>query len=153
MKGLLIQVRQAKLGRTNSGRSYIVKKSTFGADNVQPDETYANTLGLWIGDYVDVVKEAAAKYGARLIDLNADSGLYPLFDSHVMYFHNGSTDRLHPNNAGHERMARAIERGFRAFALRTGDFSDEYMPFYKVMPLRCHAFRVSRMSGVGSCTA
>lgn len=31
MKGqsLLIQVRQAKLGRTNSGRSYIVKKSTY----------------------------------------------------------------------------------------------------------------------------
>ena len=26
---LLIQVRQAKLGRTNSGRSYIVKKSTY----------------------------------------------------------------------------------------------------------------------------
>ena len=108
--------------------------ATFGADNVQPDETYANTLGLWIGDYVDVVKEAAAKYGARLIDLNADSGLYPLFDSHVMYFHNGSTDRLHPNNAGHERMARAIERGFRCFALGTGDYSDDYMPFYKVAP-------------------
>ena len=108
--------------------------ATFGADNVQPDETYANTLGLWIGDYVDVVKEAAAKYGARLIDLNADSGLYPLFDSHVMFFHDGNTDRLHPNTAGHERMAQAIERGFRAFALRTGDYSDEYTPFYKVMP-------------------
>ena len=108
--------------------------ATFGANNVQPDETYANTLGLWIGDYVDVVKEAAAKYGARLIDLNADSGLYPLFDSHVMFFHDGNTDRLHPNTAGHERMAQAIERGFRAFALRTGDYSDEYTPFYKVMP-------------------
>jgi hypothetical protein len=28
-QSLLIQVRQAKLGRTNSGRSYIVKKSTY----------------------------------------------------------------------------------------------------------------------------
>ena len=28
-EGSLIQVRQAKLGRTNSGRSYIVKKSTY----------------------------------------------------------------------------------------------------------------------------
>ena len=108
--------------------------ATFGSDNVQPDETYANTLGLWIGDYVDVVKEAVAKYGARLVDLNADSGLYPLFDSHVVFFHDGNTDRLHPNTAGHERMAQAIERSFRAFALRTGDYSDEYMPFYKVAP-------------------
>ena len=108
--------------------------ATFGASNVQPDETYANTSGLWIGDYVEVVKEAAAKYGARLIDLNADSGLYPLFDSHVVFFHDGNTDRLHPNTAGHERMAQAIERNFRAFALRTGDYSDDYKPFYKVAP-------------------
>ena len=28
-QSILIQVRQAKLGRTNSGRSYIVKKSTY----------------------------------------------------------------------------------------------------------------------------
>ena len=53
--------------------------ATFGAKNVQPDETHANTAGLWISDYVDVVKEAAAKWGsARLIDLYAESGLYPL---------------------------------------------------------------------------
>jgi len=32
-QGSLIQVRQAKLGRTNSGRSYIVKKSNgWGTD-------------------------------------------------------------------------------------------------------------------------
>ena len=91
--------------------------ATFGANNVQPDETYANTEGLWIGDYVDVVKEAASKWSnVRLIDLNAESGLYPLFDSHVVFFHNGKTDMLHPNNAGHERLAQAIERGFRRHA-------------------------------------
>ena len=85
--------------------------ATFGATNVQPDERHANAAGLWIGDYVDVVKEAAAKWStARLVDLNAESGLYPLFDSHVCYFHDANTDRLHPNTAGHERMAKAIAR-------------------------------------------
>ena len=43
--------------------------ATLGAGNVQPDETYANTLGLWISDYFDVVKEAVAKWrSARLIE-------------------------------------------------------------------------------------
>ena len=86
----------------------------FGAMNVQPDERHANTAGLWIDDYVAVIKEAAARWGAaRLIDLNAESGLFPLFDSHMRYFHDPYTDRLHPNTAGHERMAKAIARHMR----------------------------------------
>ena len=85
--------------------------ATFGPANVQPDERHANAAGLWIDSYVDVVKEAAAKWGAaRLIDLNAESGLYPIFDSYVRYFHDANTDRLHPNTAGHERMAKVIAR-------------------------------------------
>jgi len=87
--------------------------ATFGATNVQPDETYANAAGLWIDAYVDVVKEAAAKWGAaRLIDANAESGLYPLLDAQARYFHNAKTDMLHPNTAGHERLAKAMARHF-----------------------------------------
>ena len=89
--------------------------ATFGANNVQPDETYANTAGLWISDYVDVVKEAAAKWGsARLIDLYAESGLYPLDAAQAKFFHNARTDMLHPNTAGHARMAQVIARRFHA---------------------------------------
>ena len=85
--------------------------ATFGARNVQPDESYANTAGLWISDYVDVVKEAAGKWSsARLIDLYAETGLYPLEASHSKFFHNAQTDMLHPNTAGHERIAQTMMR-------------------------------------------
>ena len=47
--------------------------------------------------------------------MNSISGLYPLNDSHVRYFHDGKTDRLHPNAKGHERMARALVYQLLAF--------------------------------------
>ena len=82
--------------------------ATFGANNVQPDESYANELGLFIDDYVNVVKEAGNVWSAKVVDLNADAGLYPRADSHVPFFSNGERDRLHPSDAGHRRIADAI---------------------------------------------
>ena len=82
--------------------------ATFGANNVQPDESYANELGLFIDDYVNVVKEAGNVWSAKVVYLNADAGLYPKADSHVPFFSNGERDRLHPSDAGHRRIADAI---------------------------------------------
>ena len=82
--------------------------ASFGPKNVQPDESYANKLGLFIDDYVSVVKEAGNVWAAPVADLNATSGLYPKADSHVPYFHKADTDRLHPSAEGHRRMAAAL---------------------------------------------
>lgn len=82
--------------------------ATFGGDNIQPEESYPNARGLYIGDYVNAVKEAANVWAVPVIDLNSVSGLYPLNPGHLRYFHDAKTDRLHPNAAGHERMARAL---------------------------------------------
>ena len=43
-----------------------------------------------------------------VIDLNALCGLYPMIDEHAQYFRNADTDRLHPNDKGHERMAKTL---------------------------------------------
>ena len=111
-------------GRINTAMSYIRDEfptsrvvlltpihrgyATFGANNVQPDESYANALGLFIDDYVAVVKEAGNVWAAKVVDINADSGLYPVSRAQDAYISNPERDRLHPSSAGHERIAEAI---------------------------------------------
>ena len=90
----------------------------FGATNVQPDETHANEIGLYIDAYVTALKEAGNVWAATVIDLNAESGLFPLAKGHARYFHDAARDMLHPNTAGHERIAAAIERHLGAAPLR-----------------------------------
>ena len=61
------------------------------------------------------IREAGSVWAVPVIDLNSISGLYPVADSHVRYFSDGQTDRLHPNAAGHERMAKALAYQLLAF--------------------------------------
>ena len=80
----------------------------FGNDNIQPDESFPNRLGLYVDQYVDAIKEASNVWAVPVIDLNSLCGLYPLMDEHSGYFHKVDTDRLHPNAIGHYRMAKAL---------------------------------------------
>lgn len=81
----------------------------FSETNVQPGEDFSNELGLYIGTYVNVLKEAAANWSVPVIDLYALSGLYPLSDAQTRYFHDADTDRLHPNTLGNYRLAKTIQ--------------------------------------------
>lgn len=80
----------------------------FSLSNVQPDETYANLLGLYVEQYVDLIRQAADIWSTPLIDLFRISNLHPLTPSHAQFLHEPQTDLLHPNAAGHYRMAKAI---------------------------------------------
>ena len=87
--------------------------------NVQPDEMHANGVGEYVDAYINAVKEAGNVWAVPVIDLNSISGLYPLAESNALYWRRPSLeksentggrrkDRLHPNSAGHLRMARAL---------------------------------------------
>ena len=89
--------------------------ATFGENNVQPEEGFSNERGLFLDSYVKVIKEAAEVWAVPVIDLNSLSGLYPVNDSYVQYFHDKNTDRLHPNADGHRRMALALKYQLLAF--------------------------------------
>jgi lysophospholipase L1-like esterase len=81
----------------------------FSENNVQPEENFSNDLGLYIDDYVNVLRNASSVWAVPLIDLYSISGLYPVLDSHAKYFSNTNTDRLHPNSAGNFRLAKTIQ--------------------------------------------
>lgn len=76
--------------------------------NIQPDEMYPNSIGLWLESYTDAVKEAGSIWSVPVIDLHAVSGLYPLIDEHAQYFARPDGDRLHPNDAGYKRIAKTL---------------------------------------------
>lgn len=83
-------------------------QAQFSNENIQPEEAFPNKLGLYVDEYVNVIKEVANVWAVPVIDLNSICGLYPMFDEHAQYFHDATTDRLHPNANGHYRMAKAI---------------------------------------------
>ncbi len=82
--------------------------ANFGKNNIQPDENYQNSLGLYIDDYINAIKEVGNVWAVPVIDLNATCGLNPMVENQVQYFMNAKTDRLHPNDEGHRRIAKTI---------------------------------------------
>lgn len=90
----------------------------FGEENIQPDELYANDLGLFIDDYVAVIKDISRVWAVPVIDLGADSGLYPLESEQQIYFSSIKTDMLHPNTVGHKRMAYTLAYQLLAYPAR-----------------------------------
>lgn len=80
----------------------------FSDNNIQPSERYTNACGEYVDAYVNSVKEAGNIWAMPVIDLNSVSGLFPLMEEHVRYFHDAETDMLHPNDAGQERLAKCL---------------------------------------------
>lgn len=82
--------------------------ASFSETNVQPDESFCNRIGLFVDDYINVIKEVANVWAVNVIDLNAICGLYPSLPSYADCFANKKRDLLHPNAKGHFRMAKAL---------------------------------------------
>ncbi|MFV0364976.1 MAG: SGNH/GDSL hydrolase family protein [Mangrovibacterium sp.] len=82
--------------------------ATFKETNVQPDENFANALGLYLEDYVEMLQRAGSLWAVPVINLHTISGLYPLAEAHGRYFNNEETDRLHLSSLGNQRLAETI---------------------------------------------
>lgn len=95
--------------------------ATFNDKNVQPDENYQNKCGLYVDAYVQAVKEAGNLWGVPVIDMNAVSGMNPMVEAQLPYFHDASYDRLHPSTKGHLRMARTLMYQLMALPVDLGD--------------------------------
>ena len=109
-----INIAMEKLKRTYPDKQIVlltpIHRAQFHANdkNWQSPEDYTNQCGLYLKEYVDAVIEAGSVWSVPVIDLGALCGLYPLFDEYAKYFNKADTDRLHPNDLGHERMAKTL---------------------------------------------
>lgn len=121
---MLIMINDTYKGRINTGINHLKKLfpdkqiilltplhrsfAEFGEKNVQPDESYQNHCGEYIDAYIDAIKEAGNIWGVPVIDFNAVTGLNPMIEEQLVYFHDAGFDRLHPSTEGQERMAQTL---------------------------------------------
>ena len=82
--------------------------ASWGGGNVQQDEMYQNGCGQYHEAYVQAVREAGPIWSVPVIDLYSLSGNLPTLPEHHKFIANPPNDCLHPNAAGHNRIARAI---------------------------------------------
>ena len=75
--------------------------------NIQLDESYQNGAGLYLDEYVKAIKETQEVWAVPVIDLGNLSGLFPLIKEQTKKF-NYPHDLLHPNDYGHQIMARTL---------------------------------------------
>jgi len=76
-------------------------------------ETYysaTNGVGKTMIDYVNALKQVCSMYSVPVLDLYANSGLYPWNATHMAAY---MPDGLHPNAAGHAKIASKLS-GFLA---------------------------------------
>lgn len=85
-----------------------------GDKNLQPDELYQNKCGEYLDAYCQKLKEAGPIWSVHVIDLQEESGMQPLFEEHSIYFC-GEKDKLHPNQLGHEKLAKLLY--YKTFAM------------------------------------
>lgn len=61
--------------------------------------------GLLLREYVHIIKEVAEFYSLPVLDLFANSGIYPVIPAHKEKY---TADGLHPNDLGHRILARRV---------------------------------------------
>ena len=83
-------------------RSY----ANFGGSNVQQDEAYSNSIGLYLDSYIECVEQASSIWALNYWDVHAMCGLLPSMSSYYSYMHDATNDRLHPGTKGHQRLAK-----------------------------------------------
>ena len=76
----------------------------FSESNIQPSEEFCNGCGEYLDAYIKSLKEASAIWSVPVIDTYSLCGLLPSRKEHSIYVPGGN-DFLHPNQAGHHRIA------------------------------------------------
>lgn len=104
--GALNTMIQALIAKYPTKRILLLTPLHRGAVGSYPSEYQQNGLGKYFDEYIEAVKKAGAFWSVPVLDLYNDVGINPNVSQQASaYF---SSDLLHPNTAGHARMAEII---------------------------------------------
>ena len=81
----------------------------FGDRNVQPDELWANNVGLFLDDYIHCLGQAGRAWAVPMLDTHIHTQLFPIYNSYDAHINRVDTDRLHPNVKGHHHIALSVQ--------------------------------------------
>jgi lysophospholipase L1-like esterase len=85
---------------------YLGKPILFIAPHQITSRTGANTVGLYLTDYVDAIKNRCEYYSINFLDLHRSGGLYPTLAAFKTAY---IPDGCHPNAAGHKILSVPIK--------------------------------------------
>lgn len=92
----------------------IVLMTPINADNVNIPKNVSARTNLHMDEYRNVIKEVAKFYGVHVFDLQNALPFDALNDSNNVYF--AANDKIHPNQNGHDGMAKVIGRYINSLA-------------------------------------
>lgn len=85
----------------------------------QETDMQANSVGLYLDDYVEAIKKVAAYFSIPCLDLYANANLHPWDTANIEKYYS-SSDQLHPNAAGHKHLANIMLEFFDTLADKRG---------------------------------
>ncbi|MCT0193862.1 GDSL-type esterase/lipase family protein [Lactiplantibacillus plantarum] len=88
---------------TNLSTTQLVFLTPTYRSDMASDKNAKNGQGATLTDYIQAIKAVCAKYNVQYIELGAVTGIYPWINGGSL-----TVDGLHPNEIGHQRIARAI---------------------------------------------
>lgn len=88
---------------TNLSTTQLVFLTPTYRSDMASDKNAKNGQGATLTDYIQAIKAVCTKYNVQYIELGAVTGIYPWINGGSL-----TIDGLHPNEIGHQRIARAI---------------------------------------------
>ncbi len=110
------------------------RTTTQSSGMTSPSDSAPNEAGATLKDYVNAIKDICNKYDIYIIDLFSEAELDPNNETVKTTLFN--SDGLHPNTAGHEKIAEILSEELKKIPRKegSGDTSEipEYVPDYTI---------------------
>lgn len=105
--GSLKYIAKSLITRYHGAKVALITPLKIATDSLPTPET-PNSAGHTLPEYVQAINNVGARYSIPVLDLYSTSGIFPESAMHMRCYM--LADGIHPNQAGHEHLARIYEK-------------------------------------------